>query len=108
MSAPTGLRTAVITGTGTGDNVIVAAVTGLPLRIWGIMFTAAGAVNVVFKDGASTALSGAEQLTAAGSSVTMLPDATSTPYFYVSPGNAFIINSSGAVALTGTCWYSQG
>lgn len=106
MSQIQAFKTAAITGTGTGDNTIVAAVTGRPIKVWKIFFTAAGAVNVTFKDGASTSISGAVQLTAAGSSFSLGYDGA--PWFTTSTGNAFIINESGAVALSGTVYYTEG
>lgn len=106
MSQIQAFKTAAITGTGTGDNTIVAAVTGRPIKVWKIWFTAAAAVNVIFKDGASTSLSGATVLPSAGSLFTLAYDGS--PHWVTSPGNAFIINSSGAVALTGEVYYTEG
>lgn len=99
-------RSAAITTSGSGDKTIIAAIASTPLRIWAIDFTVDGATNVIFKDGASTSLSGAEILTAAGSSVSKIY--TGMPYWYVSPGNAFIINSSAAQALIGQVFYTTG
>lgn len=106
MSARRVFKTAAITGTGTGDNTIIAAVTGRSIYVWKIWFTAAGAVNTTFKDGASTSLSGAAVLSGSGSAFTLLYDGS--PHFVTSLGNAFIINSSGAVALTGQIYYTEG
>lgn len=98
-------KTAAITGTGTGDNTIIAAVTGRSIYVWKIFFTCAGAVNVTFKDG-TTALSGAIILTANGSSMSLSYDGA--PWFSTTNGNAFVINSSGAVALSGIVHYTEG
>lgn len=98
-------KTAAITFASSGDNTCIAAVTGRPILVWKIAFTAAGAVNVTFKDGASTSLSGAFQLTAAGSSMTLSYDGA--PWFSTVPGNAFVVNLSGAVALAGIVHYTE-
>ena len=74
----------VINAASSGDNTIVAAVAGRPILVWQIAFTAAGAVNYIFKDGtAGTAQSGAYILTAAGSATTFqytgIPWSTASP-----------------------------
>jgi len=76
----------------TGDNTIIPAVAGKAILVWKIMDVVGGATNLTMKDGAGTNLTGAIPLVANGSMV--LPfDAQ--PWFKTSPGNAFIINSSG-------------
>jgi hypothetical protein len=97
-------KTAAISFSSSGDNTCIAAVTGMPINVWKIWFTAANAVNVTFKDGASTSLSGAAILTSNGSSFFAVYDGS--PWWVTSPGNAFVINLSGAVALTGQVYYS--
>ena len=99
-------KTAALTPSSSGDNSIIAAPSAGPIKVWKIWFTAAGAVNVTFKDGASTSLSGAVVLTGAGSSFMLYYDGS--PHFVTSPGNAFIINLSGAVALAGQIYYTLG
>ena len=106
MSQITQWKTAVINASTNGDNTIVAAPTSGPIKVWKIWFTAAGAVNATFKDGASTSLSGAVVLTGAGSSFTLYYDGS--PHWVTSPGNAFIINLNGAVAITGQVYYTLG
>ncbi len=98
--------TAAITFSASGDNNCVAAVSGRPIKVWKLWFTAAGAVNVTFKDGASTSLSGAAILTGAGSSFFCIYDGS--PWWVTSPGNAFVVNLSGAVALSGQVYYTLG
>lgn len=107
MSAPSQIKTAPITASSSGDNTIVAASTGNPIKVWKVAFTAAGAVNVIFKDGASTSLSGAIRLTADGSSL-VFDGPEGFPVLSTTVGNAFIINLSGAVAITGMVWFSLG
>lgn len=88
-----------------GDNTVIAAVTGAPLNVYGIVFTVTGATNITFKD-ASTALSGAFVLTGNGSSFTL--PMSDEPWFQVQPGDAFVVNSSNAVTVGGMLWYTQG
>lgn len=106
MSQLTSFKTAAISASSNGDNTIVAASTGNPIKVWKIWFTAAGAVNTTFKDGASTSLSGAVILSGSGSSFTLYYDGS--PHWVTSPGNAFIINLSGTVAITGQVYYTLG
>lgn len=106
MSQIMQFKTAVLSFNSSGDNTAIAAVTARPLKVWKIFFTSAGAVNVTYKDGASTSLSGAVVLTANGSSQTLYYDGS--PHFITSPGNAFVMNLSGAVAITGMVFYTEG
>lgn len=106
MSQIQQFNTAALSFSSSGDNTAIAAATGKTIKVWKIAFTVAGAVNVTFKDGASTSLSGAYVLTANGSNFVL--DYDGSPWFVTQPGNAFIINLSGAVALTGQVWYSIG
>lgn len=106
MSQIQQFTTAALSFSSSGDNTAVAASTGKTIKIWKLAFTVAGAVNPTFKDGASTSLSGAFVLTANGSNLVF--DYDGSPWWVTSPGNAFIINLSGAVALTGQVWYTIG
>ena len=104
MSLIQQFKTAVLNASASGDNIAVAAVAGQNIKVWKVWLTAAGAVNAVFKDGASTALSGNLILPAAGSGFTLFYDGS--PHWITSPGNAFIINLSGAVAISGEIYYT--
>jgi len=88
----------------TGDNDIVAAISGKGVLVFKIFFVASAATTVTFKDGASTSLTGAVSLTAGGSFVL---DIDSEPWFVVSRGNAFIINQSGTAQLSGRAYFIQ-
>jgi len=101
--APT-VSSKVINFSNTGDNTVIAGVTGTKINVYGIFYTVAGATNVTFKDG-TTALSGAYVLTANGSSQTL--HLFDEPYFACSDGKDFIMNQSGAVAITGTVYFTQ-
>lgn len=98
-------KTGVLNFNGNGDNNAIAAVTGQTIKVWKIAFTTAGAVNVTFKDG-TTALSGAFVFTANGSNMILYYDGS--PHFVTSPGNAFVMNLSAGVAITGEVWYTVG
>ena len=99
-----GLTPAVINAALTGDNTIVAAVPGRAIWVWKMLNVVGAATNLTMKDGASTALTGAMPLVA-NASIALPFDGQ--PWFRTSPGNAFIINSSGTtVQQSGNLWYS--
>lgn len=107
MSQIQQFNTAVLNFNSSGDNTAIAAVSGKAIKVWKIMFTVAGAVNVTFYNGLSgTALSGAFIMANNGSSFLLYYDGS--PHWVTSPNTAFNINLSGAVALTGQIWYSIG
>ena len=99
-------KTGALSFSSSGNNTAIAAATGQVISVYKIWFTVAGAVNVTFQDGASTALSGAVVLTANGSSFFAYYDGS--PHWTTSPGNAFVMNLSGAVAVTGQVYYLVG
>jgi len=99
------LKIAVINIAGNGDNTVVSAPASGGIEIYQIAFTSAGAVNVVFKNG-STAQSGAYILTQNGSSL-FFPY-TGVPWSVADAGANWVINLSGAVALTGQVFYKLG
>jgi hypothetical protein len=86
-----------------GDNTVISA--GGFIKVWKFFATSAGAVNVLFKNG-TTVLGGPYILTGNGSSISLYYDGS--PHFSADKGNAFIINLSGAVGLTGEVYYTQG
>jgi hypothetical protein len=100
-----GMSRAAINFAASGDNTVIAAVVGAPILVFGIFFTVAGATNITFKDG-TTSLSGAVVFTANGSAMTL--QINDEPYFYCQPGDAFIMNNSSAVQVSGTVYYRQG
>ena len=94
-----------ITFSATGDNALITAVAGKLVQVFQIFFTAAGATNLTIKDGVGgTALTGAMSFTTNGQLT--LPY-VSVPHFFASPGNAFVLNSSTGVQISGTVWYTQ-
>lgn len=107
MSQIMQFTTGVLNFNSSGDNSAIAASTGKTIKVWKIWFTVAGAVNITFKDGTGgTALSGATVLTQNGSSMTLYYDGS--PHWVTSPGNAFVMNLSSGVAVTGQVYYTIG
>jgi hypothetical protein len=99
------LTAADISISSSGDNTVIAAVTGKKIEVYKIWFVTNAAVNIKFKDGASTEFNAtAVPFTAQGSSMALPFDGKS--YWGTTSGNAFVINLSGAVAVTGRIWYT--
>ena len=97
-------RTSPINFAASGDNTIIAAVTAAPIKVYGLFFTVAGATNITFKDG-TTALSGPIVFTNNGSSQQL--NLWEEPWFYCQPGDAFVMNNSNAVQVSGIIYYTQ-
>jgi len=91
-----------------GDNTAIAAVTGKKILIWALTLENTDSTNdtsIVFKDG-TTAYNATAVFIASGGGSYELGTLQGTNYVYEGTnGNAFIINSSAAVALTGRIWY---
>lgn len=83
---------------------MLPATAGVGYKVWKLWLVANGAVTIQYFDGA-TALSGPIALVSGGSQ-SFAYDGTAN--FIVSIGNAFIINLSGAVQVSGTVYYSRG
>jgi len=91
---------AAITFSASGDNTLVAAGAATQVvRIYRIFLVAAGATNLTFKSGASTSLSGAIPMSANGSIVLDMDGGE--PWFTCAAGQAFVLNSSNAVQVSG-------
>ena len=66
------IKRAAISGAASGDNTLVVAVTGLKIKVLGMVLYAAGAVDVRLESGAGgTALTGVMSLAAAGEHLVM-------------------------------------
>ncbi len=96
------LQSAVVSNAGGGDIASPAGIAGTIIRVYRIMLVMGGITNITFKDG-STALSGAMPMLANGSF--FLP-MDGTPHYTTSLGNAFNINSSAGVQVSGTVWFT--
>lgn len=89
-----------------GDNVIIAAVAAQYVRIYGIFFTCAGAVNIKLGEGGPTYWTGAMTFSTGGGLV-LMPQGE--PLFITSAVNkSFLINLSAAIQVSGVLWYQQG
>ena len=98
---------AAISAASSGDNEIVAAVTGRKIRVQNYTIVSAGTVNVTWKSG-STAISGAMPFVANGS----LSPAAGGPnangidgVLETAGGEALVLNLSGAVGIRGHLRY---
>lgn len=98
------LLTAPINTNTSGDNIIVAGITGQVIRVFKIFAVAASSVQVTPVDGtpSGTAFTGALTL---GS---FALDFDSQPWFTTSVGNAFVLNLSTGVQVSGSVYYTQG
>lgn len=103
MIHPASTRRAVINFAGSGDNTVVAGIAGSPVRVYAFVFTVNGATNIIFKDGANV-ISGAFILTGNGSSMEL--PLSDEPVYETTLGNAFVMNSSNAVQVSGSLWYT--
>lgn len=89
-----------------GDNTVIAADSTSVLYVWQFFFVngdASTATNITLKEG-STSISGAYKIAAAGSHTAAC---TGTPWAIVPAGSAFIMNSSAAVQVSGTVYYTR-
>lgn len=87
-----------------GDNTVVGGTALQTIRVHKLFLVCAASVNVTFKDGASTSLSGAMSFNA-GSGL-LLPFDTE-PWFVTTAGNAFIINLGSAKQVSGVVYYTK-
>lgn len=98
---------AVISFSSSGDNTVVAGVTAQTIRVWKLFVVnsdASTATNITFKDSTPTSLSGAFRLVSGGSTVL---DLDGEPWYVTASGKGFVINSSAAVQLSGTVYFTQ-
>lgn len=97
------LKVETINDSASGDNTIVAAVTGKKIKVYAICIVSSGTVAVKFKDGAGTDITGPMALTAqVGFSFAVAPPAF---LLSTSAGNAFIMNLGSAVEVDGWIAY---
>jgi hypothetical protein len=89
-----------------GDNSVIAAVTGKRYKVYKLFLVATGTVSIQINNGASKNLIGVIPLLASG---TFTHDAHGhvKEALVTDTGNAFIINLSAAVSVTGYCQYEK-
>jgi hypothetical protein len=96
---------AVISGASSGDNTVVAAVTGKKIRVLSFFLVAAGAVTVRFESGASgTALTGVMSLAANGGLSCPLNE---LGYFETAAGVLLNLELGGVVQVSGHLTYIE-
>lgn len=99
------IKRAVIDDAASGDNTIVAAVSGKKIRVLSFFLVADGAVTVAFEDGASgTALTGDMSMAANG--VLVVPH-NPHGWFETSVNTLLNIELGGAVGVRGALTYVE-
>jgi hypothetical protein len=97
---------AAISFNASGANTVVAGSSGKTIRIYRIFFVNADGsttTQITIKDSTPTSFSGAFPLIPAGS---FSGDGNGDPLFITASGKGFVINSSAAVQISGTVWYT--
>jgi hypothetical protein len=102
--ASSGLAEIAINHAASGDNTIVAGVTGQTVRMMKLFLVATAAVTLKVKSGTGTDLTGPISLAAGGSIVL---DLDGEPWFTTATGAALTINLSAAVQISGRLYYTQ-
>jgi hypothetical protein len=101
----TGLKRVKIAASSSGNNTLVAAVTGKKLRVYQVLLVAAGAVNAKFQTGASgTDLTGLLTLT---TNVGFASGWCPVGHFETDEAALLNLNLSGAVAVGGWLVYAE-
>jgi hypothetical protein len=100
------VKRAVINHADSGDNTIVAAVTGKKIRVLSMWFSVAGAVNTRFESGAGgTALTGVQEWGAKGDGQ-VLPF-NPLGWFETAAATLLNLELSGAVSVDGAIQYIE-
>lgn len=95
---------AAINFAASGDNTVVAGTASQTVRVHKLFLIATSAVNLKFKDGASTDLTPALPLQA-GAGIVL--DFDREPWFVTTAANAFVVNLSGAAQVSGRIYYTK-
>jgi hypothetical protein len=100
------LTCADINAASSGNNTIISATAGQRIVVYKIWFVVNAAVGIKFKDGTGTDFNAyAIPFTAQGDSMTLYFDGKG--HWETTTGNAFVINLSGAVQITGRVCYAK-
>lgn len=86
-----------------GDNTIIPGANQLGIYVYKYFLVVAAATNLTFKDGA-TDLTGPIPLAA---NEAMVFTFDTRPWYEITLGNSFVINSSNAVQVSGRAYYIQ-
>lgn len=85
-----------------GDNEIVMGKANRICRIYRLLLTFTAQVEVIFKDGPNTELSGPMSF---GPGEELVLDQGSQPWYQTSYNQPFVVNLSNESAVNGTVWY---
>lgn len=103
------LASAVINSNSAGDNLVIAAVTGRRIRVWGIDFTSGSAATITMYSDAQatgTALSGAFSLAVNGALSLGTPVSSNNMYLWeTAQGKAFNMYTSTGTQMSGNIYY---
>ena len=104
-TAPAQVKYAIIDAASSGDNTIVAAVTGKKIRVLSLFYLASGTVTVRFESGAGgTALTGQMQHTAQTGAVLGYNE---EGWFETTSGALLNMELSGATSVDGSLSYIE-
>ena len=99
------LKYAVINASASGNNTLVAGVTGKKIRVISLFYMSAGTVNVTFQSGAGgTALTGAIAHTA---QTGVVLNENFTGWFQTLAGALLNVNLSAAISIAGSLSYIE-
>ncbi len=103
----TAVLRAAVSGATSGNNTLVAAVTGKKIKVLGLVLVAAGAVTVRLESGAGgTALTGVMSLTANGGLQLVWPmSEPGYPWVETAAGSLLNMELGGAVQVSGVIVY---
>lgn len=105
LSNPVGLSEMTINAATSGDNTIIPAQRNKVIKVYSMFFIAGGIVTATVKDGPTDLKTGPMTLPVAGANLFL--DFRVQPWWTLTAGNAFILNLSGAIQLSGTIYYTQ-
>jgi len=97
------LTRAAINFSSSGNNTLIAGVGGQTIRVFRIAYNCGGSTQITWLDGI-TAMSGPLSFSSGGGEIL---DFDGDPWFVTSTGNGLAFNSSNAVQVGGTVWYTQ-
>jgi hypothetical protein len=93
----------VINFSSSGNTTLVAGLSGQTIRVFRIMFNVGGATNITISDGVTT-FSGPLSFSTGGGFVL---DFSGDPWYVTGLSNGFVFNSTAAVQVGGTVYYTQ-
>ena len=104
------LSRAIINTATSGDNAVIAAVAGQGVRVYAIEYQSSGTVTIVLKCGSTTVVSAQPFATGAGvirDPIRLPTRVPGDPLYECAAGEAFNVNLSGNVQVSGNAYYTQ-